>query len=86
MDEAKGGDFFAMISEDHRKPVYAVAFWPRRAAGELDHLAVAGSCRASVYAVGVTQEGQKACEVVQVYVDNDESESFFCCSWSWNFG
>ena len=81
--DPKNADFVALLSEDHRQPVYAVAFWPRSDGGAYHHLAVAGSNRASVYAVAADPETQPAVELRQVYVDNDDGESLFCAAWSW---
>ncbi|KAH8055569.1 hypothetical protein JL720_14314 [Aureococcus anophagefferens] len=72
--DPKNADFVALLSEDHRQPVYAVAFWPRSDGGAYHHLAVAGSNRASVYAVAADPEAQPAVELRQVYVDNDDGE------------
>lgn len=80
-----GARFVGMVTEDHRAPVYAVAFWPHARDGGIHHLAVAGANRASVYAVsGADRDelGGRCCELRQVYVDNDEGESFFCACWS----
>ena len=74
-DLCEGGRCIGVVFEDHRQPVYAVAFWP--GASDEPMVAVCGSNRASVYAIA---EGD--IELRQVYVDNDRDESFFCCAWS----
>ena len=74
-DLCEGGKCIGVVFEDHRQPVYAVAFWP--GASNEPMVAVCGSNRASVYAIS---EGD--IELRQVYVDNDRDESFFCCAWS----
>lgn len=74
-DPSRGGTCIGVVFEDHRQPVYAVAFWP----GDGHLVAVCGSNRASVYAITDTED---RLELRQVYVDNDRDESFFCCAWS----
>ena len=69
-DLCEGGRCIGVVFEDHRQPVYAVAFWP--GASNEPMVAVCGSNRASVYAIS---EGD--IELRQVYVDNDRDESFF---------
>ena len=74
-DLCEGGRCIGVVFEDHRQPVYAVAFWP--GASDEPVVAVCGSNRASVYAIV-----ERDISLRQVYVDNDRDESFFCCAWS----
>ena len=68
-DLCEGGRCIGVVFEDHRQPVYAVAFWP--GASDEPMVAVCGSNRASVYAIV-----ERDISLRQVYVDNDRDESF----------
>jgi len=83
LPECKGGRLVASIQEDHRRPVYGVAFWPGEDDAAFHHLASCGANRCSIYAVRAADgDDDSAVELRQLYVDNDEDESFFCCAWS----
>lgn len=84
------------VVEDHGQPVFGVSFWPGESVSAHEsakdesvyHLASVGGNRVSVYEVDrsrpLTIAGgcRRPIELRQSYVDEDEFEKFYACSWS----
>lgn len=68
------------VQEDHASPLYCLSFC-EVARGFENHFASCGKNRASVYALEARE-----IKPLQVYVDEDDAEDFYCCAWSVDAG